>query len=1268
MDKKQIQVLLLEDEAAHAEAIRRALESSDSDLKLHVVGSIKGFRDYIAADTPDIAVVDMALPDGNGIDLLTYPPESKAFPMLILTSHGNEKVAVDALKAGALDYVVKSPETFAAMSRILTRNLNQWSLIQERKKAEAALQESEQNFRNSLEGSLVGIYIADEDWQPTFANKAFLDIFDYANMDEVKTSPPHERYTPESLADLAQREDRYLYGQPIPNQIEVAITRKDSSIRHLHIFHQEIFWDGKKQHQLFYSDITERVQAEAALQETEITLHNFLDNSVMGVRIREGDNILYLNQAFLDIFGYQNIEEAKLTSPLKSYTPESYADYLERAEKISRGETVSHKIGVDIIRKDGTIRHLQVYGKNTVRNQRSQGQTIYNDITELKKVEKSLHENELKYRTLFETANDAILLFTDNHWVDCNAAALSTYGCTREQIIGSHPSRLSPPIQPDGRSSEEGSIEKINLAYTVGPQFFEWEHCRKDGTLFSAEVSLNRLDIDGKPYMQSIVRDITERKKTETALLASEERFRLLAESALVGVYILQDGKYLYANPAMARIFGYSVDELIGMTPHQIVQPLDHAMVDKNIQRRIDGEVKDFQNEAKGRYKDGSPRDVEVHGSRVEINGKPALIGTLIDITERKRAESTLRQSENKYRELTESISDVFFAMDNDLRYTHWNKASEKLTGILAADALGRRLSDIFPENEATRNLQEMYLKAIRTQQSQHFISKYPGGKNKIHEITIYPTKDGISVFTKDITERIQMEDVLRESELRFRTLIEKAPIAIDISRDGKVLYANKKLVELMRESNPEKNVGRPVIDFFVPELREESQTLPKLHSSGLPAPENFESKLQREDGSQIPVQIQRSQLQLSDGMANIAFITDITERKDAENKRHQIEEKAQITSRLASVGEMAAGIAHEINNPLTAVLGFSQIILEGKNVPEDIRENITIIANESQRVANIVRRLLTFARQTKPVKTSVNLNEVIDNTLKLRQYVLKTANISAITNYDPELPCLVVDPGQMQQVFLNLIVNAEQAMKKAHGKGILKITTEKKDNYIRISFRDDGPGITKENMGHLFEPFFTTKDIGEGTGLGLSLSRSIILEHGGKMSVESESGLGATFIVELPVVDAAPPGPENACAITEIQPSPEKSGRILVVDDEPGIRALLEKVLTQIGYIVDTITNPKIVKDKLNAGERYDAILLDIRMPGMSGTELYSHIIENMPVLKGKIIIITGDVMGPDIKDFLTKNNLPYLVKPFDIKLLKEKINEIIGSGQSVA
>jgi PAS domain S-box-containing protein len=612
----------------------------------------------------------------------------------------------------------------------------------------------------------------------------------------------------------------------------------------------------------------------------------------------------------------------------------------------------------------------------------------------------------------------------------------------------------------------------------------------------------------------------------EEALKVSEQNFRNSIDSSPMGIRIMGSvDNTVYANQALLDMFGYrNIGELNASPPQEYYTPESHADFLRRKEQYARGEPLPDLLEFDIIRTDGAVRNLQLSSKNVFWDGKQQFQLIYIDITERKRAESTLRQSENKYRELTESISDVFFAMDNDLRYTHWNKASEKLTGILAADALGRRFSDVFPENEATRNLQEMYLKAIRTHQSQHFISKYPGGKNKIHEITIYPTNDGISVFTKDITERIQMEDVLRESELRFRTLIEKAPIAIDISRDGKVLYANKKLVELMRESNPEKNMGRPVIDFFVPELREESQTRSKLHSSGLPAPENFESKLQREDGSQIPVQIQRSQLQLSDGMANIAFITDITERKDAENKRHQLEDKAQINSRLTAVGEMAAGVAHEINNPLTAVIGFSQLLLEKQNVPEDIRDDIRIIADGSKRVADIVKRLLTFARQTKPVKTLANLNEVIDNTLKLRQYVLKTANINVVTNYDLELPWSVVDPGQIQQVFLNLIVNAEQAMKKTHGKGILKITTERKGNFIRISFQDDGPGIAKENMKHLFEPFFTTKDIGEGTGLGLSLSRSIVLEHGGQMIVESESGQGATFIVELPFVDASSP------------------------------------------------------------------------------------------------------------------------------------------------
>jgi signal transduction histidine kinase/ActR/RegA family two-component response regulator len=391
----------------------------------------------------------------------------------------------------------------------------------------------------------------------------------------------------------------------------------------------------------------------------------------------------------------------------------------------------------------------------------------------------------------------------------------------------------------------------------------------------------------------------------------------------------------------------------------------------------------------------------------------------------------------------------------------------------------------------------------------------------------------------------------------------------------------------------------------------------------------------------------------------------DITERKRAEKEKQELEAKAQVASRLAAVGEMAAGIAHEINNPLTGVIGFSQLLLGKQNIPEDIKEDIRVIADGSQRVADIVKRLLTFARQTKPIKTVVNLNELIENTLKLRDYVLKTANIEVITRFDPELPWSVVDPGQLQQVFLNLIVNAEQEMKKAHGKGTLTITTEKKENNIRMSFKDDGPGITTENLLHLFEPFFTTKAIGEGTGLGLSLSRSIILEHNGTLNVESMSGHGATFVVELPIIEALPSEAVTSTLATKVEPAAIKKGKILVVDDEPGVRALLEKVLTQSGHSVDTIGDASKAIDKLDAGVIYDVILTDIRMPGMNGTEMYSHILEKTPEMKNRIIFITGDVMGADIKVFLTQNKLPYLAKPFDIELLKDKIEVIMMAGQ---
>ena len=390
------------------------------------------------------------------------------------------------------------------------------------------------------------------------------------------------------------------------------------------------------------------------------------------------------------------------------------------------------------------------------------------------------------------------------------------------------------------------------------------------------------------------------------------------------------------------------------------------------------------------------------------------------------------------------------------------------------------------------------------------------------------------------------------------------------------------------------------------------------------------------------------------------AIMLDVTARKQAEDEKQKLQEKAQISNRLAAVGEMAAGIAHEINNPLTGVLGFSQLLLGNDGLPPAIREDIKIIADGSERVAEIVRRLLTFARQTKPSRAAVNINELIDNNLKLRSYVLRTANIEVLTSFDPEVPLLMADPGQLQQVFLNMIVNAEYVMKTSHGRGVLSITTKNEDCHVRITFQDDGPGIPREIMPRLFEPFFTTKEVGKGNGLGLSLSRSIIVEHGGEIRIESEPGKGAAFIIELPSCQVLDAYPQTIAAPGKVMGKNNRSTHILAVDDEPAIRDYMSAALSKDGYSIDCANDGQDALDKIGS-TNYDVVFADIRMPGMDGKELYARIDEKHDALADCMVFMTGDVCDEDVKAFLDEHHLEFLPKPFDVSALEHKIAAIM-------
>jgi signal transduction histidine kinase len=246
--------------------------------------------------------------------------------------------------------------------------------------------------------------------------------------------------------------------------------------------------------------------------------------------------------------------------------------------------------------------------------------------------------------------------------------------------------------------------------------------------------------------------------------------------------------------------------------------------------------------------------------------------------------------------------------------------------------------------------------------------------------------------------------------------------------------------------------------------------------------------------------------------MGCVHVARDITGRK-------RMEENMVITDRLASIGELVAGVAHEINNPLTSVIGYLELIMGG-NVPDRMKEDIAIAHHEAMRAAEVVGGLLAFARKHAPEKKLTNINGVIATVLRLRNYEQKVHNVKVKTVFIGELPMIMADAFQIQQVFFNIIVNAEYFMIKAHNEGTLIITTERVDGVIRISFIDDGPGIKEENLGHIFDPFFTTKEEGSGTGLGLSICHGIVTKHNGGIYAFNEPGKGARFVVELPVIN----------------------------------------------------------------------------------------------------------------------------------------------------
>jgi two-component system NtrC family sensor kinase len=732
---------------------------------------------------------------------------------------------------------------------------------------------------------------------------------------------------------------------------------------------------------------------------------------------------------------------------------------------------------------------------------------------ERRRAEEALRDSEARYRAVIEGAHDMIqsvsfdgsLIFVNKSWLD-------TLGYTEADLSGLN---LFDIIHPDYQQHCREMMDEVAKGKSVPD--IEAIFLTKDGREILVEGSAAPRYIGNKAVAShGIFRDVTESKKAEDALRKSEEKFFKAFRSSpnAMALTTLKDGRFLEVNDGFLRLNGLSREEVIGRTSKELgvwVNPKDRVRILRIMREK--GGVADV--EYKSRTKSGEIRTMLFSAEPIDIAGERCMISSATDITERKRAEAALADEATRHHILIDESSDGIVVLDEQGKVYEANRRFAEMLGYTPKEV--RKLSVWDWEFQFPR---EQVAEMIRTvdEKGDRFETKHRRKDGTVYDVeistngAIYAGQKLIFCVCRDITERKQAETALRQEEEKLRVILESIPQGVTVTDlEGKILEVNNAVLRLHGYNKRQKLIGRNAFELIAEEGHARAtaslkKTLETGHSGAI------EYTFIRKDGTTFPAQLSAALIrdESAKPIGFVAVTEDITER------RH-MQEQLVITDRLASVGELAAGIAHELNNPLTGVIGFSQLLLD-KEMPKDVRQDMEVVFKEAQRASQVVRNLLTFARKHAAAKEKVDINEVIGKVLELRAYEQNLENIKVDARLNPELPEVMADYFQLQQVFLNIIINAEYFMKEAHRKGKLTITTERVDNRVRASFTDDGPGIAKEAQGHIFDPFFTTKEVGKGTGLGLSICHGIIAEHGGRIYVESELGKGATFIVELPV------------------------------------------------------------------------------------------------------------------------------------------------------
>ncbi|OGO16823.1 MAG: hypothetical protein A2Z15_07310, partial [Chloroflexi bacterium RBG_16_50_11] len=852
-------------------------------------------------------------------------------------------------------------------------------------------------------------------------------------------------------------------------------------------------------------DITERKRMEKALRESEekfaAAFHSSPDMMVI-ISLQSG-KFIEVNETYVRFTGYSHDE-------LIGHTMDEFNLWVNKKDL---GRIIL------LIKKQGRFRHeeLQFRTKSggiltwlcsaDIINVGGQSciLAVATDITQRRQTEKALRESEEKFAAAFHSSPNMIII-TDvqrNRYLELNDTYANTIGYTREELMSCELDEIPMWANP-------GELKEMtHLLQTHGKvRNMEYSFRKKTGEMLQWLCSAEMVTIGGRECMLAVATDITERKKFQEALRESEEKFSKAFHASPFSISIsrLGDGKFIEVNETFLRDKGYTRKEIIGRSSKEfsIWADDDEAkefMKTLKEQGRIHNVVIKFHTKA------GDIRTGLVSAETININNEPYMLVVNNDITQQKQAEEQLRLLSS----VTRQVSDAIVIADPSFNITFINHAAQGLFGYSAEEIAGKSLYLLNDKPPSEKNVQEI-LKTTSSGKTWKglVIKKRKDGSTFFCDCRVSPMYDEKGTLCsyidvqRDVTKQKEVETKLQEHKKLIDSILATMPEGVLVI-DGKdrVILANKALHKIFHLNNRSLK-NKLLNDIFPPD---QFFHLHKKVKGGENGDNILEFRYQTPNTEKIVTCV----VVKMDGDRKLLSFTDIS-------KEREKEEKLYLTDRLASIGEMAAGIAHELNNPLTGILALSQLLMKN-NIPEECKEDLECIQSEAKRATAIVKNVLLFARNKTGESGQSSVNETVKDILKLREYEERISNVTVVTNLEENLPDIPVDKWQLQQVFLNLISNAEAAIKETSRPGIITIATQRVNNHINIMFSDNGCGIKKQIMPRIFDPFFTTKEIGKGTGLGLSICYSLIVKHGGKISVKSQVNEGTTFTIRMPVV-----------------------------------------------------------------------------------------------------------------------------------------------------